>query len=45
MLISILSAFGTGRETAMRALGWSSIAPNELRRIQGVLEAQIDAMN
>jgi hypothetical protein len=31
-LISSLSAFGTARKVAMRALNWSTIGPCELRR-------------
>lgn len=45
MLLSSFSPFGSGRATTMRVLGWSAIGPEELKTIQGVLEAQIDAMN
>lgn len=45
MLISSFSAFGSGRKAAMRALGWRAIGASELKTIQTVVEAQIDAIN
>lgn len=44
MLISSLLAFRTGRKVAMRALNWSAIGPAELRTVNAVLAAQIDAL-
>jgi AcrR family transcriptional regulator len=44
-LISSLSAFGKGREVAMRALNWKAIGPRELNTILTVLDAQIDALS
>ena len=45
LLISSLSAFGSGRKAAMRALGWSTVGPRELKTIVAALDAQIDTMN
>jgi hypothetical protein len=45
MLISSLSAFGTGRTIAMRVLNWSTIGPRELKTILAVLDALIDTLS
>ena len=44
MLISSLLAFQSGRNIALRTLGWPGIGPDQLALVLAALDAQIDAI-
>ncbi|MEI9985741.1 MAG: CerR family C-terminal domain-containing protein [Aliidongia sp.] len=44
LLISGVLAFQSGRNIALRTLGWPGIGPDELALVKAALDAQIDAI-